>query len=322
MSKVNELLQQTGLDEIFSADSFNTENIVLRDGREALLWVEKNSGHGILDLEFWEAQGYYDTKYRDDFSATIGKSDKPEELLRIYKDLNLRQFSQFKEKLDGKTKYLEVGCSFGGVLSQVAKQKGVEVWAVEPNERDVNFLSPRFPDAKILHSYFENSELPDHFFDIITSFEVLEHISKPFHFIMKLKKLLKPKCYINIEVPNHKDALLKHLNAPRYKNFYYHKAHIHYFTATSLQHLFSEAGFEGTVSGFQMYPFFNQIHWVRNNIPQPSADLALNWPEPTISNTEVEIEINRLAARISKEYNDLVENNLISDCLVYKGFLA
>ena len=48
----NQLLSDTGFD--YDINDFYVKPIVLRDGRDSVLWVHEPTGHGILDQQDWE----------------------------------------------------------------------------------------------------------------------------------------------------------------------------------------------------------------------------------------------------------------------------
>jgi hypothetical protein len=114
-------LQKTGLDNIYKIEDFTKTEVVLRDGRYAVLWVNKKDGHGILDPKFWENTDFYFEEYRTEFSANLDKFTSPEEHKIVYKKVNKRQYKQFKNKITSSTKFLEIGSSFGGILKYVDK---------------------------------------------------------------------------------------------------------------------------------------------------------------------------------------------------------
>ena len=124
--------------------------------------------------------------------------------------------------------------------------------------------------------------------------------------------------FINIEVPNHDDVILRY-NTDRYKDFYYHKAHIHYFTDKSLNDICSMAGFDGSVSSFLYYPFFNHVFWLQNNKPQNSAKLSLHTPSPTDGKNEIDVELNNFYSEVEDRYDKLINKHTLGDCLVFKG---
>ena len=64
---------------------FFKKEVQLRDGRDAIIWVEKSTGHGILDWKFWQTRDYYEEKYRTEYSAEINNLLEPTKHLEIYR---------------------------------------------------------------------------------------------------------------------------------------------------------------------------------------------------------------------------------------------
>ena len=314
----NQLLLDTGLE--YDINDFSKKSIVLRDGRESVLWVHEPTGHGILDRKYWENidEDYYKEDYRQQSSTNAkGGFVEPREHLSICEKLNKRQYEQFSDRVNKDTKYLEVGCSFGGVAKNVL-DFGVEVCdVVEPNKVDAEFIKENFDGITVYNDLLENVNI-DKKYNLIVSFEVLEHTIAPIEFLKKCNNLMDRGGFINIEVPNHDDVILRY-NTDRYKDFYYHKAHIHYFTDKSLNDICSMAGFDGSVSSFLYYPFFNHVFWLQNNKPQNSAKLALHTPSPTDGKNEIDVELNNFYSEVEDRYDKLINKHTLGDCLVFKG---
>ena len=312
-------LEKVGL-SFYKIEDFTSNNVVLRDDRDAIVWIHDITGHGILDEEYWENidKDYYKKDYREHFS-TNSKCGfvEPEEHLDICKDLNLRQFNQFSNKINKGTKYLEVGCSFGGVTKNVLESDAKSCDVIEPNKADADFIIENFDDIVVYNDLLENTSI-DKKYNLVASFEVLEHTMSPMLFLKKCNDLMDKGGIINIEVPNHNDVLLSY-NTDRYKDFYYHKAHIHYFTDKSLNDICSMAGFDGSVSSFLYYPFFNHVFWLQNNKPQNSAKLALHTPLPTDGKNEIDVELNNFYSEVEDRYDKLINKHTLGDCLVFKG---
>ena len=314
----NQLLLDTGLE--YDINDFSKKSIVLRDGRESVLWVHEPTGHGILDRKYWENidEDYYKEDYRQQSSTNAkGGFVEPREHLSICEKLNKRQYEQFSDRVNKDTKYLEVGCSFGGVAKNVL-DFGVEVCdVVEPNKVDAEFIKENFDEITVYNDLLENVNI-DKKYNLVVSFEVLEHAISPIEFLKKCNNLMDKGGFINIEVPNHDDVILRY-NTDRYKDFYYHKAHIHYFTDKSLNDICSMAGFDGSVSSFLYYPFFNHVFWLQNNKPQNSAKLALHTPLPTDGKNEIDVELNNFYSEVEDRYDKLINKHTLGDCLVFKG---
>jgi len=315
-----DFLEKTGM-SFYQSEDFYQKDITLRKGGKAILWVHKSTGHGILEENKWATEDYYSEEYRKEYSGNAsGKKIESENHFKMYKELNKRQFSQFKELLTEGSKFLEVGGSFGGIIDNVLKTHIDECHVVEPNIDDAIFLKNKYDKLKVFNTMLEDANLNREYYDTAVSFEVLEHVPNPRIFLEKINKSLKPGGKIHLEVPNHNDVLLScYSKKTTYEDFFYHKAHIHYFTEASLSELLSMCGFRGSVSSFLMYPFFNHVYWHFNKSPQLTGTDALTLPEPTSCRTSAEIDINNFYKKVEEEYEKLINKHLVGDCLVYQG---
>lgn len=301
-----------------SSDDYFPKSVVLRDGREAMIWVHNKTGHGILDQQYWKSQDFYSEEYRKEYSAEIGRAVAPSDHWRIYKDLNKKQFNSFSKFLTKESRFLEIGCSYGGILNQVAAIVDT-CHGIEPNIDDAEFVQQKNKKAKIYNTTFEQADLTPNDYDIVVSIEVLEHTPSPREFLMRCSSVLKAEGILHIEVPNHNDVLLSCYKDTTYERFYYHQAHIHYFTQDSLQGLCNDCGFDGRIFSFLMYPFFNHVWWLQNHKAQSSATIALATPMPTQGKTEAQKAINKFYREKEIEYEDLINQHVLGDCLIFQG---
>jgi len=214
-----DVLERSGFGET-SPEDYVSRGIVLRDGRDAVVWIHKKTGHGILDVQFWERQGYYSENYRQEFGAKIEQRVDPAEHLAIYRDLNERQFQTFSKYLEPKTKFLEIGCSFGGILNKVSESGVSSCHGVEPNCQDVEFIRRSNKAVEVFNSTFEDAELSANYYDVIVGIEVLEHLVCPRQFLEKCHSILTEVGLIHVEVPNHADVLLEAYTKTGYDKFY------------------------------------------------------------------------------------------------------
>ncbi|MHC4851778.1 MAG: class I SAM-dependent methyltransferase [Planctomycetota bacterium] len=300
-------------------EDYRPRAVALRNGRQTVVWIHEHTGHGILDRSCWEDGSFYEATYREEFGPDLDAQTLPAERLRIHAELNAKQFRTFAELLDHGCRFLEIGCGSGGIL-QNALEFGVgECHAVEPNQQDADFVARRWPEAKVFHDVFGEVDLPHSFYDVVASIEVLEHVASPRAFLDKCRAILKPGGRLHLEVPNLDDVLLTAYRDSGYDDFFYHKAHIHYFTRRSLSELCSDCGFEGEVSSFLMYPFFNHVWWHQHRGPQRSATAAWATPRPTAGRTPAEQAINTFYRQVEADYEALVNDWMLGDCLVYQG---
>lgn len=195
-----------------------------------------------------------------------------------------RQFKMVKSMFSETNNFLEIGAGYGLFLS-IAEQyldhiDGVEI---SQNRREIsehlcksklfplNLLTDEVPQAMISH------------YDVILLFHVLEHIGEPKEFLRNTKSLMRPEGNLLIEVPNLNDHMLDICSA--YKEFYFQRAHVSYFTPGTLSLLANECGFRITVLfGIQRYSIGNAINWLTYGKPQvetPMLELpeGLEWVE-------------------------------------------
>jgi 2-polyprenyl-3-methyl-5-hydroxy-6-metoxy-1,4-benzoquinol methylase len=314
----NLILNKIGFSEYDSKD-FYQEQIVLRDGRPVNFWIHEPSGHGILDNNIWVDENFYEEQYRQEFSSNgNGKKQQCEEHLRLYDSLNARQFELFKQFLTKDSKCLEIGGSFGGIASKVCDFGVKKYHVVEPNKEDALFVESNCPSAKVFNSTFDKAQLEKNYYDIIVAFDVVEHVPSPGNFLKKCHSLLKPGGRLVIAVPNHNDVLLTNYECNEYKNFYYHKAHINYFTSKSICDLCELAGFDGRAKSFLDYSFFNHVYWHQNNKPMATAEKAFVG-EIISNNDALSNKINNFYKRVELEYENLINENMAGGALIFSG---
>jgi 2-polyprenyl-3-methyl-5-hydroxy-6-metoxy-1,4-benzoquinol methylase len=165
-----------------------------------------------------------------------------------------------------RSKILDVGAGYGFFIDGMFRRGYHKVVGVEiSQERRMigkrNISAPLF-DADIL------SEIPKGGpFDVITMFHVLEHTRNPVDFLLRSKALLKKGGILICEVPNVEELLLRTCKA--YNDFYWIRAHLHYFSAITLKECLKKAGYKrGCVYFEQRYGLENLFHWLRVGKPQ------------------------------------------------------
>jgi len=91
---------------------------------------------------------------------------------------------------------LDIGCGDGTFL-QLCKEKGFKVAGVDINQAAVNLCKTK-GISEVIHGRID--EVPGDF-DIITMFDVMEHLVDPQNLLMRVWKKLKPGGIIYIETP-------------------------------------------------------------------------------------------------------------------------
>lgn len=142
--------------------------------------------------------------------------------------------------LKPKQRLLDIGCGDGGFMA-LAHNKGLDVFGIDIDDRAI-FLAREyryFRHAKNISRTHLKGTAGWNNFDIITSFDTLEHVSSPLSMLSVIFTLLKPGGLICISVPR----------LDRYPKVFDIEAdwpphHFTLWTAKSLKILLKTAGFE------------------------------------------------------------------------------
>lgn len=146
---------------------------------------------------------------------------------------------------------LDVGCATGSFLS-LAQAKGWECRGVEVSA----FAAARARErtgCEVFCGKLEDVPFGSGSFDVITMWDLLEHLSEPLQGLERARRLLKPSGLLLVNTPN-ENSLLRQVARLLYRgsggwitapvNRLYHRYHLHYFAAETLTVLFRRAGFE------------------------------------------------------------------------------
>lgn len=135
-------------------------------------------------------------------------------------------------------KILDIGAGTGDFLL-AAKKRGWEIFGAEPNSG-----ARKLASKKGLELEERTSTFPDHNFDVITMWHVLEHVPNLNEQLEELHRLLKPDGLLVIAVPN-----FKSYDAQKYKEnwaAYDVPRHLYHFSPSAVNKIFSQAGFSVT----------------------------------------------------------------------------
>lgn len=105
-------------------------------------------------------------------------------------------------KVDRKKKsLLDVGCGFGYFL-ELAEKRGWQISGVEIVGSAVAGARAKLGTQYIFHGTLKEAKYPDNSFDVITSWDVLFHVSNPFQELKECFRVLKKRGIILIRVRN------------------------------------------------------------------------------------------------------------------------
>jgi 2-polyprenyl-3-methyl-5-hydroxy-6-metoxy-1,4-benzoquinol methylase len=112
----------------------------------------------------------------------------------------LQQFLKAAQtQCNSSLKILDIGCSTGSFLIS-AREMGFKVKGVEPSKKLSDHAKSLGLD--VLNDDFHNDLIVDEKFDVISCFDVIEHVFDPTEFINNAVSLMSPTSYLIIKTPN------------------------------------------------------------------------------------------------------------------------
>jgi 2-polyprenyl-3-methyl-5-hydroxy-6-metoxy-1,4-benzoquinol methylase len=133
---------------------------------------------------------------------------------------------------------LDVGCGIG-YFFDVAKSRGWEVYGTEYTDSAVTICEGKGITMNAGALNPQNYEAES--FDVITSFEVIEHINTPKEEMARIFSLLRKGGYFYVTTPNF-NSLLRYYLGPNY-NVICWPEHLSYYTPKTLTSLMLKHGF-------------------------------------------------------------------------------
>ncbi|EMJ65587.1 putative methionine biosynthesis protein MetW [Leptospira weilii str. 2006001855] len=229
-----------------------------------------NCGHVFST---YEQEEHYEGYWDDDSSYDLGWWDHAHR--EIYQDF----IKRFLTAPSGKI--LDVGCGLGFFVKRIQDQKpGWETTGYEISEKAVQFARDKNGLKNVFSGIVQNSGIAKGSLDIITLWDVIEHIPKPHSLLEYLHSLLKPGGILFLQTPNFPIQLFKAKLKVTLKgmqpNGHYLEAkdHINDYTEKTMRMLAKQTGFAdckftilkpiASVSGSQggsFGPLFKKVYY-------------------------------------------------------------
>lgn len=143
------------------------------------------------------------------------------------------------EKYRKTGKILDVGCGIGLFLN-IAKERGWEVYGTEFSADAIKICKEK---GITMHGgILDSDNYEEEMFDVITSFEVIEHINNPLEETAHIQKILRKGGLFYCTTPNFNSLMRYYLKADY--NVIEYPEHLSYYTSKTLTFLMNKFGFK------------------------------------------------------------------------------
>ncbi|MCP4539557.1 MAG: class I SAM-dependent methyltransferase [Chloroflexi bacterium] len=149
---------------------------------------------------------------------------------------HLRPMERLTGPSDGRP-LLDVGC-YTGVFIEIASRHGWDVWGVEPSQWAVEQAQAR--GLRVVQGTLDTADLPQAHFDVVTMWDVIEHVTDPRESLDQVYGLLKPGGLLVVHTIDI-DSLFARLMGPRWP--WLMEMHLYYFSRRTMRAMLEQCGF-------------------------------------------------------------------------------
>ncbi|MCW5851730.1 MAG: methyltransferase domain-containing protein [Anaerolineae bacterium] len=203
------------------------------------------------ELEQWYSAEYYaDHELYPDYDTVDS----------VYDHLVKQRLQQLEALQSAKGRLLDVGCGMGHFLN-LAVKNGWEGYGTEISQAAVATARKRF-GLNVFAGPLSQAAYPAGYFDVVTYWDVLEHLGAPRDDLRLTYHLMKPDGLLAITMPN-KDGVKARIQGERWRFFRPEYGHIMHYSPQTLTTLLQQTGFETVL--VKTTGFFN-LKWVYNRL--------------------------------------------------------
>ena len=181
-----------------------------------------------------------------------------------------RQISRLKDPAGGRL--LDVGAAAGFFLL-AAREQGWKVEGIELSSWLAAWAKDHF-DLSIRETPLHEGQFPPDHFDVVTMFDVLEHVEDPTATVRVVRKVLKDDGLFALSYPDYGSIFARLLQR---RWWFLLSVHLHYFTRQTIRRLLERNGFE-VLSMQRLYPSL-QLGYLfeRLQVYSPPVGRSLGW---------------------------------------------
>jgi SAM-dependent methyltransferase len=134
---------------------------------------------------------------------------------------------------------LDVGCA-GGAFPAAARDAGFVAQGIEPS-RWLSGYGRKTYGLDIRQGILERGVYPESSFDVVTLWDVIEHVPEPHEILTTIHGLLTPRGYLWVNYPDIGSIVAKLMG---WRWPFWLSVHLHYYVRTTMRRQLERAGFE------------------------------------------------------------------------------
>jgi len=150
---------------------------------------------------------------------------------------HLKPLERLTGEPDGRP-LLDVG-AYTGVFVEIADQHGWNAWGLEPSSWAVEQARSR--GLHMVQGTLETADLPEGYFDVVTMWDVIEHLTDPKGALLQARRLLRPNGLLVVHTIDI-DSLFARLMGSGWP--WLMEMHIYYFSRQTLRGMLERCGFQ------------------------------------------------------------------------------
>ena len=147
---------------------------------------------------------------------------------------------------------LDIGCA-GGAFLVAARDEGFQVKGIEPSRWLSGYARQQYA-LDVRQGILEPGVFPEGSFDVVSLWDVIEHVPEPHAVLTTVHGLLKPDGYLWVNFPDAGSVAAKVLS---WRWPFWLSVHLHYYLRDSMRRQLEKAGFEVSY----MHPHWQELQF-------------------------------------------------------------
>jgi SAM-dependent methyltransferase len=208
---------------------------VVRCGSCGLTYVTPRLENAALLAQVYD-EGYWSSNAAKIRGYTDYRADAP-----LYLKTYAKRMRVIRRNFSRPGRVLDVGCAAGYFL-EVMRSEGWEVLGLEQSDSIRRSAEARLGPEHVRGGLLSQAELAAGSFDLVTLWDVLEHVPDTLALLAEVRRLLAPEGKLLIETQDVSSRAARLLG--RRWQHYKHAEHIYHFEPRTLENALAKAGFE------------------------------------------------------------------------------